>query len=274
MGKSQRLTLGQVRAVGRLVEECREVGDDPGRWRPHLLCGINTLVGAMFATTAELDPAGLDGPRLVGFIDVGLPVGGARERWDEFIREGGFVRHPAGARFATIPGPRNTRRRRELLTDDEWYRSRFYEEWVRPFGVDDGLISVHPGPGGMGFMLSPGRAIGERPFDGRGAGLCHLIQLALAPHLGRSLATTADPVCRLSPRLRETLDYLLEGDSEKHAAARLGISPATVREYVQALYRHFGVSTRAELMAHFLRRYRDGRCDRSGAAGNGSCAGR
>ena len=56
--------------------------------------------------------------------------------------------------------------------------------------------------------------------------------------------------------LLRTLGGLLDGDGEKQAAARLGISPATVREYVQALYRHFGVTTRAELMADFLRRYR------------------
>jgi DNA-binding NarL/FixJ family response regulator len=44
----------------------------------------------------------------------------------------------------------------------------------------------------------------------------------------------------------QTLACLLEGDSEKQVAARLGLSPATAHEYVTALYRHFGVQSRAQ----------------------------
>ena len=44
MAESRRLTLAQVRAVHRLVGECRELGDEPRRWRPHLLAGANALL--------------------------------------------------------------------------------------------------------------------------------------------------------------------------------------------------------------------------------------
>jgi DNA-binding CsgD family transcriptional regulator len=57
-------------------------------------------------------------------------------------------------------------------------------------------------------------------------------------------------------RDRQTLDALMEGDSEKEAALRLGLSVHTIHEYVNSLYRRFGVSSRAELLAHFLRRGR------------------
>ncbi len=60
----------------------------------------------------------------------------------------------------------------------------------------------------------------------------------------------------LSPRLRQTLACLLEGATEKGAAARLGVSRSTLHQYVKGLYRHFGVSSRAELMAYFLRQSR------------------
>jgi DNA-binding CsgD family transcriptional regulator len=53
--------------------------------------------------------------------------------------------------------------------------------------------------------------------------------------------------------LRQTLDCLLEGDSEKQVAVRLGLSRLTVHQYVTSLYRHFGVSSRAELLARFIR---------------------
>jgi DNA-binding CsgD family transcriptional regulator len=41
---------------------------------------------------------------------------------------------------------------------------------------------------------------------------------------------------------------------EKQIAVALGLRPPTVHEYVGAIYRHFRVAGRAELMAYFLRR--------------------
>lgn len=65
-------------------------------------------------------------------------------------------------------------------------------------------------------------------------------------------AATTDP--QLPRRLRETLACLLEGDSEKQVAAKLGLSPHTVHIHVKRLYRHFEVSSRGELLAKCLRR--------------------
>lgn len=58
----------------------------------------------------------------------------------------------------------------------------------------------------------------------------------------------------LSPRMRQTLERLLAGDSEKEIAARLRLSPHTVHVYVKTLYRRFGVCSRGELFARFVRR--------------------
>jgi DNA-binding NarL/FixJ family response regulator len=57
----------------------------------------------------------------------------------------------------------------------------------------------------------------------------------------------------LPRHLRQTLFCLLEGASEKEAAARLGLSRHTVHGYVTALYRRFGVNSRAELLVLCLR---------------------
>jgi DNA-binding NarL/FixJ family response regulator len=43
------------------------------------------------------------------------------------------------------------------------------------------------------------------------------------------------------------------GDSEKQVAARLGLSQATVHQYVTALYRRFGVRSRAQLIVHLTK---------------------
>ncbi|HXG04462.1 MAG TPA: helix-turn-helix transcriptional regulator [Candidatus Binatia bacterium] len=61
--------------------------------------------------------------------------------------------------------------------------------------------------------------------------------------VGRPLVSAAEPAPgQLSPRLRQTLACLVEGDTEKQVAARLGVSPTTAHEYVTALYRRFGTA--------------------------------
>ena len=70
----------------------------------------------------------------------------------------------------------------------------------------------------------------------------------------RAMAATTPSPEKLSRRLRQTLSCLAEGDSEKRVAARLGVSRTTAHQYVTALYRHFGVRSRGELLAYILKR--------------------
>ena len=58
----------------------------------------------------------------------------------------------------------------------------------------------------------------------------------------------------LSKRLRETLSLLLDGHSEKQVAHQLKLGVPTIHDYVTMLYEHFQVSSRAELLAYFIRR--------------------
>jgi DNA-binding CsgD family transcriptional regulator len=58
----------------------------------------------------------------------------------------------------------------------------------------------------------------------------------------------------LSPRQEQTLRHLLNGDSEKQVARKLDLSHHTVHSYVKALYRRYGVSSRAELLAKHLKK--------------------
>jgi DNA-binding CsgD family transcriptional regulator len=49
--------------------------------------------------------------------------------------------------------------------------------------------------------------------------------------------------------MRETLDVMLTGASDKEIAAQLALSPHTVRQYVKAILRAYRVSSRAQLIA-------------------------
>lgn len=54
---------------------------------------------------------------------------------------------------------------------------------------------------------------------------------------------------RLPPRLRQTLDYLFSDRTERQIALDMSLSVHTVHDYVKALYRRFGVSSRRELIS-------------------------
>src|SRR5262249_24531291 len=110
---------------------------------------------------------------------------------------------------------------------------------------DDGAIS--------GIALN--RAIGDRDFTPRERRLVEFFHAELGRLIRGPLVSATEPgVEHLSPRLRQTLVCLLEGDSEKQVAARLGLSTATVHQYVTDLYRRYRVQSRAQLLAHVLRR--------------------
>jgi DNA-binding NarL/FixJ family response regulator len=57
----------------------------------------------------------------------------------------------------------------------------------------------------------------------------------------------------LSAREKEVLAALLDGLSEKQAAARLDLSPFTVQTYVRRLYEKLNVHSRAELLSRAAR---------------------
>lgn len=68
----------------------------------------------------------------------------------------------------------------------------------------------------------------------------------------RSADANSQLQIKLSPRLRQTLQRLLAGDSEKQVARHLALSKNTVHVYVKALYREYNVNSRGELLAKFV----------------------
>jgi DNA-binding CsgD family transcriptional regulator len=56
----------------------------------------------------------------------------------------------------------------------------------------------------------------------------------------------------LSPRQRDVLGLLLNGDGEKQIAGKLKLSHNTVHHHVKGIHRHFGVSSRSELLARWV----------------------
>ena len=125
----------------------------------------------------------------------------------------------------------------------------------RPVGMDDQMASVlYSGEPPAVHVLAMIRPEGEPNFLPRTRRLLRVFHHEVGRHYGRTLRRRAvGPFDAYPRRLRQTLRCLLEGDSEKQAAARLGLSRHTVHGYVLELYRRLDVASRAELMAYCLR---------------------
>ena len=256
MSKSQRLRPEQLRRANQLVGECRELGRDALAWNRHLLEAMMPLVGAVVGTTMELR-FGEDGrPGGVFGTDLGWATAGQRAFYfRRYVMNDGFREAASFQRFMTIPGRHVTRSRPQLVVDGEWGRSHEFNEAHRPMGLNDILASVvrlDGPPAVFGFTLL--RPLGAPPYAPRDRRLAHRVLGGLIPHLRRGLFLQPGGIFHsLSERLRQTLRCLLEGDSEKQAALRLGLSRSTLHEHVSGLYRHFGVNSRPELLARCYR---------------------
>lgn len=256
MSKSDLLRVQDVGDAYRLIGECRDLGNDPALWERRMAEGLRRLIGAPAATAGEglwVRPAGPINP--VSTFDAGLDPRG-HERLMAYIRENGTMVDPIFRALQHTNGALVTRTRRQLVPDAEWYRSVSYNEHRKVVGVDHQLTSISQvSDAGAISGIGVYRAIGERDFTGREQQLLNFFHEELGGLIGRSLVSCMEPGPeKLSPRLRQTLACLLEGDSEKQVAARLGLSQATTHQYVTALYRHFKVRSRAQLLAHIIKR--------------------
>ena len=256
MSKSGHLRLADVRAALRLVGECRDLGYDPALWGRHLHEVLSRLTGSQIGIGGEFRAPGRGAAgELVALADSGL---GAEERVAiaDFLRARGFRGHPVGVVFDGWVSRVAVRARRQLVPDRDWYGSLCYEVFHRPVVRDHCLISPHRLPDGSLNMLTLHRTTGDRDFSPRERRLLLLTHDEIGRLMGPVLVRADDAYSptRLPPRVREALDCLLDGDSEKQAAARMGLSRETVHQYVKALYRHYRVASRAELLARVLRR--------------------
>jgi DNA-binding NarL/FixJ family response regulator len=104
--------------------------------------------------------------------------------------------------------------------------------------------------GNMGAMIRALRPLGPAatndPHKNRQlvADFCRLV--------GANLGS-ASPGADLPPRVRQTLTSLLNGASEKEIASTLRLSHHTVHVYVKQIYKHYSVSSRAELLARWVK---------------------
>jgi len=255
MGKTDLLRVQDVRDAYRLIGECRDLGGDPALWQRRMLEGACRLFGVQVATGGEgrwIRPH--RSVEVVSAFDAGFDPRG-RDLFMAYQRELGPRGDPIFCALQRVPGRLVTRTRRQLVSDADWYRSAACE-YRRPLGMDEELTSVYQvADDGAISVIALARATREPEFSPREQRLVTFFHEELGRLIGHALVSATEPSPdKLSPRLRQTLACLLEGDSEKQVAARLSLSRATTHQYVTALYRHFRVQSRAQLLANAFKR--------------------
>jgi DNA-binding CsgD family transcriptional regulator len=251
MGSSE-LRLSEVRAALRLVGECRDLGADAAAWRRHAMAGLCSQIGGRAGLGAELHWRRPRGE--IGFaqaLDYGLtPAESAAHA--AFVADGVVNDASIFPHLRRLTGRLVTRSRSQLITPRDFARTAAYG-YYREMCLNHQLISLFEFAPGEVDTLTVVRAWGERDFTDRQRRLVRLCHAEIGRLIGPVLSAS-DGTDRLPRRLRETLQCLLEGDSEKQAAIRLRLSRPTVHQYITALYRYYGVNSRAELLARFIRR--------------------
>jgi DNA-binding CsgD family transcriptional regulator len=254
MPKSQRLRVEDIQALWRLVGECRDLGADNQSWPQRFVEGMSRLLRSQIGICHETVP-GCDGVlQGLGCADTGWATAADREFLLRMIRNQD-QRDPMFRKMVVVLLEKGTCRREEGVRDREYYRSVLYQDYFRPLRLDPIVNCGKLTAVGTFHLACFQRPVGDRLFGDREVALLRLAHEELVPLIGTALASLHEPhLADLTPRQRQVLTCLLEGDGEKQVAARLGVGIATVHTYVKALYRHFHVAGRAELLACFVRR--------------------
>lgn len=262
--KSQGLRAVDVRSLVLLVGECRELGDDRHRWRRHFTERLARLAGAEFGIQGEMTGCASGRNIDLGNVFWSSDGGAPPTPWVDHLTQ--FRADPTYSPTISVYHERTRAdlgralSRTEFIADRDWYGSHD-QELCRLLDGDAALWCFRPiphaaGDDSSGLVLI--RSKGRRDFGPRDRAIVHEAHAAIAPMIGGPLARFVDPSpMDLSPAKRRVLACLLQGDSEKQIAARLRLSAYTVNEYTQAIYRHFGIQSRAELLAHWIRRARN-----------------
>jgi DNA-binding CsgD family transcriptional regulator len=268
MSKSARLGNHEWRTIFRVIGECRHFGDDPIQWRDHWLTELARLTGAVYGAAGEIAGCRALRPKDLGVRTWACQHGSVDPTVVE-AQLNEFRRNPKHAPTIIHCLRRNAveeglcHSRKHLVADREWYSSPEYHVTARAFGCDHSLLCFRQVPGAVpdecaGTLLS--RADGDCDFSARDLAIVREATRAITPLIGGPLARFADvSPLDLSPRARQVLACLLEGDGDKQIAARLSLSPYTVNQYTKVIYQHFGVMSRSELLARSIRRGWGGR---------------
>jgi DNA-binding CsgD family transcriptional regulator len=242
---SRLLKLRDVRAAFRLVGEIREIGADPNKWRPHMCAQLGRMINAEIIVSSEIHFRATRAPGVYRVHDIGWGCDHEGNTWQiNTVRE-----ETPEAYWLDVLGksPATTA---EGDSDEPVVAVKPVKAKI-VYGGSSFILSQYSLPHvGAVDQLGLHRAWGDKPFTSQQHRLVRLFHVELGRLWKEDAINKAqDPASDLPPRLAQTLAELQAGASEKQVSIKLGISRHTVHNYVKALHRRLGVSSRGELLA-------------------------
>lgn len=156
----------------------------------------------------------------------------------------------------------HTETRHQCCDDETWAQHPAVRDHFDALGIDQYIMSIYPIPTPNNSAEQPSRMTsfvgmyrpkGKPTYTERERRIVHILtQEARWLHHAGLPEAGDDGIPSLSPRLKSVLTLLLDGQSPQQIAKGLKLSPHTVKDYVKTLYKHFKVSTRAELLHRFM----------------------
>lgn len=257
----------------RLIGTLAPSRGDPRAWRQELLGGLSELLGAAASASFVLKNINGDAaePAVVSFFDAGFRHESHLQAFAREFNDAPFRDPLARAcleRFTSQRLTNLTCLRAEVIDDQLWIADPHVQAYRRPTGTGDCMLSLQRGiergivHALLCFKTAAAEAAegsapaGPRPnqrFTPRDRLVLDTLHRGLEGfYRGEEAAQKLNRAAGLTPRLRQTLEFLLSGDTERQVAIKLSLSVHTVHDYVKALYAHFGVSSRTELLAKWM----------------------
>jgi DNA-binding CsgD family transcriptional regulator len=239
-----------ARSMVRLVAEVAALRTDHATAKRYLMNGLKEMVGAdcWIWTLGYLHPE--KPPAYLCFLHDGF----GEERFARFLQAS---EHPdmmaLTAPFAreVLEGRHVTRLRQQIDRENRFPSSDVYPTWLEA-DVAPLMLSAVPLNDQCVSFIGIYRRADQPLFNERERQIAHIL-LTEVPWLHAE--GWPEDFGRLAPSLsrkrRLVLNQLLEGDSRKIVAAKLGLSIHTVSDYIKDIYRTFGVRSHAELMRRF-----------------------
>jgi DNA-binding CsgD family transcriptional regulator len=258
MSHSTRPNLSELRAVFRLLGDVRDLRHDRVARQAQMVNGLCKLLGARQGSVLEIDgfvPGG--SLKLLDIHHGGWANATAAAIWEGLLRAGNFQSDLVMMQATRVPGNVVAVLRDQLVPDEMFYASPLFQE-LRPMVEIDSHVVGWCRPS----AARPDRVLGltfhrdwrAKPFNRRQREMLRIfVDEVFRLQREGLLDPPAAPGPRLTARESEVLQRLLKGDSIKETATRLGLSTHTVHDYVKNLHRKFDVSSRAELLARFVK---------------------
>tara|TARA_R110002096_G_scaffold173781_5_gene348573 strand:+ start:224137 stop:224970 length:834 start_codon:yes stop_codon:yes gene_type:complete len=253
------LSSKDVHECHQIARRCRDAGADTDNWRQVLLTNLREFVGAQVIINSEIENFGASNSQPTKFIGIhraGWISDEAEQRWRQYAQSIPVERTPEYPYLSKFSGKTMLLSRNQIWGPNTWYNSHTFNEIHRVCGIDDYVISICPtNIPNRCTTLWLHKGVGTRDFTPREQAIISLIHIIINDEIGTYLSAADEPTpSSLTTRRLEVLALLIQGDSEKQIAYQLGIARATIHDHVLAIYRHWNVSSRGELLAKFIGR--------------------